>query len=1170
MPNWTDKQREAITRTGSSLLVSAAAGSGKTAVLVARIIRMVVEDEMDVSRLLVVTFTKAAAAEMRARLQRALEEAAAHAQDEARAARLASQLDNLSQADISTMHTFCTRLLRRYFHLAGVQADFRVADEQQMAALRGDVLEALLQEQYAQMRPPFEHLTRIYANAWGDAPLRDALLRIVDFARCQEDPEAYLARCTDMYAQPEQDAWRGQLLREAQMRLAGAQSDLARAMRLARRPEGPAYYAQIIAADQVQAARLAACAKEGWEPLLAALSGVTFARMTAPRKEDTARESYKTRVKELRTRAKDAVQELAETLVPLSGTEAQQDQTRACEVVSELCRLAAAYMHALDAAMVEVGVLDFSGLEQYALRALDAGASEECRARYEAIFFDEYQDANAVQEAIIRRVARADNLFLVGDVKQCIYRFRLADPSLFLQKYHAWGKGDVPQAARIDLAHNFRSKAGVLRAANSVFGRIMRKRVCGLDYDADARLRAGREDASAGEDAVEIHLLKSDRDTAWDDELAAMVRDEREARLVALRVKDLLAKGAVWDDAIKARRPVQKRDIVILLRSPAATAQMLVQALATENIEAYADVAMRHFDAVEVQALIALLRVIDNPYQDIPLLACLRSPLFGYSVQELCRVRLAARKGPFIEAVRASAAKQDALGRKCSRALEMIDRFRLRARATHIAGLLQAILDETGYLDIMAAWPLAQLRRANVRLLLRRARDFQAQTHNELADFLRMVDEARAGEDMQEAHVLASEQDVVRIMSIHKSKGLEFPIVLLPMLSRRFNRRQDAAVWLDKQLGMGVWSYDVQARTRRDNLARMAIARAGVMEGTAEEMRILYVAMTRAREQLILTATTPCEPYRAWCAPMDDARVADARCLMDWIGPCALRDMLDARLARKTRPARWRITLHDAASIRFTGAQEDGREVTPGAAVGAADAYDVFDALSWRYAHLEDTRTRSKHSVTELARAYALPEELRAEDAPTEALPLASRPDWQQQADQGARLGTLLHVACRHLDFTDAQSQAKVEAQLAQMIRRGLLAPQDAASVRVPQLLALACSPLGQQLADAQRVGVLRRETPFTLAVPAQELPGGAGAGRVIVQGAIDAWFPQGEGLVVVDFKSDRVWDAGEALIARYAPQLDWYARALEALTGRRVRARYLYTFALGRALLVE
>lgn len=1143
----TPEQMRAIQTRGSNLLVSAAAGAGKTTVLVDRILSMIKNERLQLSQMLVVTFTRDAANVMRERICRALEREAACAGEED-AAFYAQQLDLLPNADICTLHTFCQKFLRRHFAAAGIPANFRVADQQRMYALQDAAVRELLEEQYQLGLSDFMLLTRAFSRTTGDDALIAMLLRIYEFSRCQSDPRAYLHGVLKLY-----DTWTPSKVEHLWNRhvmqafVASYEEALAslRQLLLNAQKEGACECSEVLQKDaQVIEARLAMLHTDG---MLHADRLEGFARWKSARNLDEAEKRVRQQLKSGRDEIRKAVQQKDKKWFELFGESMQQAMEQTAVLVREIVRLVELLDARLYEKMIQEGVLDFSALEHCTIDALVSGAAQQARAQYRAIFFDEYQDANRVQERIVQLIAGADNLFFVGDVKQSIYRFRSADPQLFMDKYMRWAQGKDGQ--RIDLNQNFRSMQGVLDAVNSVFCNIMHQGPYSVGYDEAAALRPGTA-AQCGGSRVQLHVLEPLTQQAQEqqDTLELLRADQMEARYVAGMVRKMLESGTLIDRDSGQSRPICKKDIAILLRSTKNRAETFSYALDREGVDNVAQMSSRHFDTVEVRALLDLLSVLDNPFDDIALLGALRSPLFLFELDDLARIRLCAPHAPLIDALVAYAAEDDAndpaCAARCRDALEKMRIWRLLARVTPLAQLLERIMADTGYEDLLAASAIGMQKLANIRLLLARVDQWQQDSMGGISNFLMYVRRVRSGEDCEEADQSAQD-DVVRIMSIHKSKGLEYPIVIVPMLGKRFHRDNAAQLYADHDLGLALRYTDPVTRKSVDTVASFATAQCIAMQEEQEEMRILYVAMTRACDRLILTGMA-----QKGMQPQSFTAPVHARCMLDWIFPAAMQ--------AHDRDGCWELIWAQPQLQQQVQRISDG--ILPQQHLLREDAagklYERIDvAFSWQYPFLQDTLTPSKTTVSAL-KLYGQDDDAQQQDAMQITLPLPKRPS-QYTPGEGARRGTATHLAVQHLDFVSARQNHDVGLQLDQMVAQAYLTTEDRNRIREEDLDILCRSALGARLAQAQAQGLLHRETPFTFA------PEG-NANATLVQGAIDAWFEQDDELILIDFKTDSAADA-RTLLVHYARQLQWYTRALEALCARRVDQTLLYSFSCGQ-----
>lgn len=1369
---WTPEQEQAIRARGTDILVSAAAGSGKTAVLVERIIRRLMDerDPVDVDQLLVVTFTEAAAAEMRDRIGAALQAALAKDPENER---LQRQLALLGRAAISTLHSFCLSLVRQYFYRLGLDPAVSVMGEHEALLLRHEVLDELFARRFDEGEDgPFHALVDRYGGGRDDEGLRKLVLAIYDHMQSLPWPEAWLEESLARFDVPEGAAleslpWWPPLQRRIRLELERAADALASARLLAGLPGGPAAYADVLTAEEDRIRAAANRAEAGsYADLAQAVAAITFDRLPGTRRGEVD-ERLKEAVGKLRERAKKAVRAVQEQWLSRSAEEWLADLRAIAPHLRTLGDVVREFAESFRQAKAAQSAVDFNDLERFALellrdpsstpeRLVPSDVARELRARYREILVDEYQDINGVQDAILTLVARdgedgPPNRFMVGDVKQSIYRFRHADPGLFMAKYAAyrpWTGAPEPGApgARIVLGANFRSREGVVNAVNFLFRQIMTARAGELEYDRDAELvyRAGYPPLPGGdggepapEPPVELHLLDGEEpapdgagdpsgaggeadpggfeaaagagdgtagdgeDEAADpllEELAELTAIEREARLIAARIREMVDGTAgqppvqVWDRKLQAYRPLRYRDIAILLRAATGRINVLMEVLTQAGIPAYGQMATGYFQATEVRVFLSLLQVLDNPRQDIPLAAVLHSPIVGLSAADLARIRLAAPRGSFYDALVAAAAPQEAMAvrdaaataetalveatpdaaaggtpdgaaaatphgaaaatpdgvagaapdgaagakpdgaaraaqdagaegaapdlqKVLSRFLASLDRWRTLARRRPLSQVVWQILQETGYLHYVGGMPGGAQRQANLLALYERAREFDQFARQGLFRFLRFIERLQAEQsDMGTAPALGEGEDVVRIMSIHKSKGLEFPVVFVAGLGSRFSEQDlSGDLLLHRDLGFGPQLVDPELRLKYPTLAYHAVREATRLANLAEELRVLYVALTRARERLILVGSVTslrkaCAGWaRALAAPgwaLPESLLLSARCYLDWIGPAVMRHADGAPLRKLAEeaglagegglnpavagdPSRWAVTIWTPVSLGelLQAGEQAAPPALDWARVGAAEPMDVpaDEALSarlrerfgWRYPFEPVVRRFGKLSVTELT-GYFDPDD----EAPAEALvapegaassTFASRPRFlleDRRALSPTERGTAMHVVLQHLDLGRPLDPAGVGIQLAEMVERELLTPQQAAAVDVEAIADFFASPLGARIVQAR--DRVQRELAFTLAVPAAEvygdLPPEVAAGDVvIVQGMIDLLLAEEDGYVLVDYKTDR--RDPEQAAQRYVTQVRLYRRAVEEILGRPVKEAYLHFLASRRSI---
>ncbi len=1198
---WSDDQWKAIAVSGGDMLVAAAAGSGKTAVLVERIIRKVINPDQGtgVDRMLIATFTKAAASEMRQRIRDALnKELSADPQNE----HVRRQLSLLGQASITTLHSFCLEVIRRHYTLIPLDPAFRIANEHESEIMRQEVLEELFEENYALEEDGrlFRRLIDWFGGERSDDPAFALVQRLYDFARSHPWPEHWLRqsaaafRVDDVQALGDTD-WTRSLMADARLALAGTENLLLRAYDLAASPDGPAPYLDTLQNDLDMVRRLQAAAQqEPWEQLYAHFESMAFGKLSAVRK-DQCDPQIKDQAKALRDAAKEDLTDIRDFYFGRSPEAFLAELNEAAPLMEELAELTIEFGERYAKAKKVRGMVDFSDLEHYCLRILrdpssqpahpvPSAAALEYRERFDEVLLDEYQDTNSVQEEIVSLIARegAGNRFMVGDVKQSIYRFRLAEPGLFLHKYRAYGEDFSEGGLRVDLARNFRSRKEVVEAVNGIFRRIMNERVAEIAYDERAELAYGAQsysDAEHNEYAPELMLIErgsgSEADEAAETGLAAEVAEietaRLEARAIAARIHELIGSApgsealSIYDKSAGGLRPVEYGDIVILLRSVSTWAPMIIEELRLAGLPAIGDAARGYFEATEVEVIMSLLSIIDNPQQDIPLASVLRSPIVGLTEDQLAQVRLCAPRDSFYEAVSAAvgterAARESLSETDLARAdvqsesgvskpsggeiivdpalksmlrvfMDSLERWRDLARGGELSELIWTLYRETGYADWVAGLPGGVQRRANLLALYNRAAQFEKSTSAQgLFRFLRFVERLKEkGGDLAEAPAEAG-QDSVRIMTIHKSKGLEFPVVFVAGLSKNFNMQDlNAPFMTHKELGFGPRFVYEASRVGYPTLPALAIRRRAHMELLAEEMRVLYVALTRPRDKMILTAAVKDVPKRiaAWMQSAGSAEgiadytLAKARSYLDWVGPSLifekgaeeLRELADLALSSVVPISDhgWVFSVRsgDAESAAERAAGEDlyaeriqqlkailGGEQVEG---GRADFRDVFD---WAYSYAEAGGAAAKTSVTEIKSRFAGAEYPAADaleaarivsglteddpdgsagdsgDSPTLQL---RRPRFMERSRlTGAERGTAYHTLMQHLPIRTDTGEHEAAETLAALVGKSILLQVEADTVNPADIAAFIRSDIGTRAASAQW---LRRELPFSTGI---------------------------------------------------------------------------------------
>jgi ATP-dependent helicase/nuclease subunit A len=1232
--HWTDEQWKAIVADGQDILVAAAAGSGKTAVLVERIIEKIVakDDPVDVDRLLVVTFTNASAAEMKTRIGEAIEKAL---EKHPSSLHLRRQLSLLNRASISTIHSFCLDVIRKYYYLIDIDPVFRIADETETALLKEEVMEELFEEQYGKEgNEAFLNVVERYTTDRTDEDLQQLILELYEFSRSHPYPAVWLDQLVNMYdisedTTVEQLPYITYLSSYLDMELDAVKDLLTKALEIAYLPGGPLPRAENFRDDLEIVERLIEAKKRSWQELYEQMHAFSFSRAKTCRGDEYKKELLD-KASSLREAAKKKLEGIRDELFSFRPQTWLRHMKEMKPVVEVIVHLVKEFAERFRQAKLEKGLVDFSDLEHYCLQILrhpdstlekliPSDAALDYRAQFVEVLVDEYQDVNMVQESILQLVTKeheqTGNLFMVGDVKQSIYRFRLAEPFLFLSKYKRFTPDGRKTGLKIDLSRNFRSRTEVLDGTNFIFKQIMGETVGEIVYDEDAELKFGAKDYPENENtAVEFLMInRADTEKETQEKMDDSTFDfneletvQLEARLMAQKIKQLISEPfEVYDRKLKRNRRVMYRDIVILLRSM-PWAPQIIEEFRQQGIPVYADLSSGYFEATEVSIMLSLLKIIDNPYQDIPLAAVLRSPIVGLDENELAMIRIHNRKGTYYEALISflnevpTDTQEQKLQHRLRKFYHQLQQWRTKARQSSLADLIWQLYSETHFYDFVGGMPGGKQRQANLRALYDRARQYEATSFRGLFRFLRFVERMQnRGDDLGAARALGEQEDVVRLMTIHSSKGLEFPVVFVAGLARRFNMKDiNRSYLLDKELGFATRFVDTKLRISYPTLPQLAMKRKLRFDLLAEEMRVLYVALTRAKEKLYLIGTVKDAAkeienwknyltHTEWLLP--DAVRASANCYLDWIGPALIRHRDSSKLHGDgvftsleeitNHPSKWNIEMIEAKTLRQMDEikQQQNDQIIKALEkmqpISQSSEYKekIYHHLTWEYNDQLLTMLRAKQSVSELKRQR----EIFGENADNALLrpfsaPIAKRPLFMQEKKlTAAEKGTAMHMVMQHVELTKPITEETVREQIAKMVNEELLTYEQAESVDVRSVVAFFATDIGKRLLKAQHI---YREIPFSLSLAASEvygLEGKAERENVLIQGVVDCMFEDEAGLVLIDFKTDAITNrfpggldqAKAVLEKRYRTQVDLYRRAIEQIWKKEVKECYLYLF---------
>ena len=1209
---WTSEQKKVIDLRDRDILVSAAAGSGKTAVLVERIVNRICVDNppVDIDRMLVVTFTKAAAAEMRERVSRAIDSLKEQKPDDENLQRQSTLVHN---ALITTIDSFCLFVVQNNFAQLNLDPDFRIGDQAELKLMLKDALAQVFEDNYAREdNEAFINLIDTYSKGRNDSAVRQMVEDIYYKAGSSSWPRKWMNSLLRLYdiksaKQLEDSEIIKEIVDYSRVLLEEAVQELTMAKDLASATPGLEKYALTLSEDIALFDGMADVT--GYVGMQEFLNKISFGRIAVIRKFD-GDEKKKERVKSIRDAAKKKVDGIKQKYFGMSIELMYEQLERQRPFVKELIRLSLEFYDAMEAVKTRKRVFDFSDIEHFALRILvdeqtlePTETAREFSKHFEEIMIDEYQDSNQVQEDILTAISRehqgVGNMFMVGDVKQSIYRFRMARPELFMEKYNTYTSDDSAHQ-RIDLHKNFRSRNEVLDFTNDIFYKIMAADLGNVQYDDDAALYPG---ASYPKETMRPELLLVDYK---DEDLSEIIEDEDgdkvqiEALLIANRIRSLMENGMVTDKKTGQLRAVQYRDIVILSRSVATWGNTVAAVLKDCDIPAHVESNTGYFSSYEIQVILSMLRILDNPLQDIPMAAVLASPIVGMDDEELAQIRAAFKGVSFAQAVLSAMAGEDGYEDEKLKAFALVfERLRGAVADTPIHELLYMMLDETGFYRYASAMPAGKRRRQNIDMLIEMAAAYEKTSYKGLFHFVRYIDIQQKYEiDYGEADTAGENDDVVRIMTIHKSKGLEFPVVFVSGLGKGFNTQDTKSdLVIHEKLGLGLVEKTKSPRTKRPSLIRNEIESRIKRENLGEELRVLYVALTRAKEKIILTgglsnAQKSFDKYRGNVnanQPISFGQREGAGCYLDWIIPAML-----------SYPDKYTVSTVDAAEFAARTAMDmaanDISKMQLVKQISKADETKVkklAEGFDFEYAYASDITKKSKYSVSELKhdsmvekydstereaerpkflleeKETYVPDFARDDDEAGSASNESKKPKNAAGVNPGALRGTAVHRVMECLDFKslcdiDTKDHVAVSAfvkkSMDEMLKKGLITDDMYRLTRPKLIEQFVSSDVAARMAQADKRGDLFKEKPFVM-----DYEG------VLVQGIIDVFWLENDKIVLLDYKTDRV-NAAKELIDRYNTQLKLYADALGRIfstDGQSIQAdeRLIYSFHLQQTI---
>lgn len=1240
---WTEDQLKAITTRGCNLLVAAAAGSGKTAVLVERIIRIITNENnpVDIDRLLVVTFTSAAAAEMRERIAAAISKAL---EVNPNSKVLQRQLTLLSRANITTMHSFCLDVIKNYYHVIDLDPTFRIADETENTLLKLEVINDMFEDYYESENIEFRNLIEAYSGSRDDQRLKDIILDLYKFSMSGPWPEKWLVNNAERFNIETIDdlnktIWIDILKETIKIEVTGYIKMLEKAIGIIRDTEGLEPYEVTFLDDLDMFIRVEESLSLGIEELYSSINNISFSRLKSVKKDKVSDEESLEIVKSIRDSIKKKTSKLIEDSFSMTVNDALNGIKNSYPYMKMISQLTLEFINRFKEKKRERNILDFNDLEHLCLKILIENDEEDniCsssvakgfREYFDEVLVDEYQDSNNVQEAIIDLVSRKTlenpNVFMVGDVKQSIYRFRQAKPELFLDKYNRYPLEDGDLNRKIQLYKNFRSREEVISGVNYIFKEVMSKTVGELEYNDDEALNLGANYKENNDEntmiagPIELHILdKSGEYTTEVEEYdgEGLVEEEEdidsiglEARIVARRIKELLnpdpKTGKVFkvlDKETGEYRPLKYKDIVILLRATRNWSEIFLEEIGSEGIPVYADTGTGYFETIEIRTMMSLLKVIDNPMQDVPMISVLRSPLLSFSAEELGDIRLLDKEKYFYEIIKGVSDDiyevNEELKNKCKVFIKNLGKWRNKSIYTPIDEFIWYLYMDTAYYGYVGAMPNGKLRQANLKILFQRAKQFEQTSFKGLFNFINFINKLRnSSGDMGSAKILGENEDVVRIMSIHKSKGLEFPVVFTCGFGKQFNLMDlNKSILYHDDLGLGPDYVDLERRNSYSTLAKEAIKKKILFETLSEEMRILYVAFTRAKEKLIITGATRNleKSISRWAssAALDDeivpaSEVLKGKSYLDWIGMaiCKHRDGEELRkyigvnnssIINDFSTWKTQMWTKNLLAVEKNEVAVDENEETDLFINSDVEHIDkeIERRLNYKYKYDLAGKLPSNVSVSDLKRSLYNNENDDVITVNIFSNKEVLKPKFLQEKRglSASERGTIAHFIMQKLDLNKVNTKEEIDTQIYSMKDKNLLTEEEIKAVQKISFISFFKSNLGKRLLNAFNTGKLvKRELPFYTEISSLNIDSTLseevyGNENVRLQGIIDCIFEEEDKIILLDYKTDYVEHGNESeILDKYKIQIKYYKDAVEKITGKEVKECYLYLFGLNK-----
>ena len=1204
-------------------------GSGKTAVLVERIINKVINDKVDIDKILIVTFTSAAASEMRERILEAIYK---KIEEDPSNTDLQRQIILLNKANISTIHSFCLDVIRNNFYEIDASANFRVADSAEVELLKQEIIDDLFEEKYVSEDKSFEKLLNIYTNYRGDENLRQLILNIYRFIQSSPFPEKWLNDQVEKFNLKDklendfsETKWGEILLENFKEELTDSILKLKQIQKNLAKFEELAKYQAVIENDIANLENLENNSNL-WESAYNSAITLAWAKWPSDRKITL---EIKDQAKDIRDSVKKRVASTIDKYLIYNSKQANSDIYEMYDALSSIKELVIEFTNKFAAKKKEKNIVDFNDIEHFALNILvkidengeitETDVAKKYKEKFEEIAIDEYQDSNLVQENILKSVSKGNNIFMVGDVKQSIYKFRQARPELFLEKYKKYNvKGEeIDKGLKIQLFKNFRSRENILDLTNLIFENIMSEKLGDICYNENEYLNYGAnypepegvpgEYAGIAElniidiKAPEIDIYK-DEDDAQSEEEQVPESEERvedvvlEAKYVAKKIKELIDSDYIVYDRKKGYRKITYKDIVVLLRSTKISAPIFEKEISNLNMPVFSDISSEYLESMEIQTIMCLLKVIDNPMQDIPLVTVLRSSIGGFTDNELVEIRGNEKNISFYESLKnkyeslngVTDDKLNDLKNKIEIFLNNLKKWQSEEKYMALDELIWQIYSDTNFYNYVTLLPNGGLRQANLKILFERAKQYESASFKGLFNFINFIDKLHSNSgDLSAAKLIGENEDVIRIMSIHKSKGLEFPVVFLSCTGKQFNLQDlNENIILHQDLGFGPKYINSDMRIEYTTLAKEAIRLKTKVETLSEEMRVLYVALTRAKEKLIITGISKdvqkslkekedlIQMYKNDCNEINHVLLKKYKSYLDWIELVyfnnieKINDYMNVNIIKKTDLIKElnQDEIVDEEENLITKLNKRANELDK------ENIRELSKSLKWKYNYIESSVIPTKTSVTKLKEAenekIISIEELEGQSE--ESKFAVARPQFLNEDVQitSAQKGTLMHLCFQKLDEHKEYTKEMIQKLVDDLVYRKIITKLEAEAINTYKLYSYTKSELFKQLKNAKKV---YKEQPFYISLKADEVYGNDAKDNILVQGIIDLYFiNQDDEVVLVDYKTDYVEKGKEdELVKKYEKQLEIYKKALEQALGKNVDKCYIYSVYLEKLIAI-